>query len=66
VTESNTPKDLAARSWFAAPISGYLGKSDAFDTAITAFARAYADQTKRDYAIFKKAVKSGRIKAVME
>jgi hypothetical protein len=55
-----------ARSGGAAPISGYLGKSDAFDTAIAAFAKAYADQSERDHAIFKKAVRSGRVKAVME
>ncbi len=55
-----------ARSGGAAPISGYLGKSDAFDTAIAAFAKAYADQTERDHAIFKEAVRSGRVEAVME
>jgi uncharacterized protein (DUF2252 family) len=55
-----------ARSGRAAPISGYLGKGDAFDTAIAAFAEAYADQGERDHAIFKKAVRSGRLKAVME
>lgn len=46
--------------------SGYLGKSDSFDTAIVAFAKVYADQSERDHAIFKKAVRSGRAKAVME
>jgi len=55
-----------ARSGKAAAISGYLGKSDVFDTAIAAFANDYADQTERDYAIFKKAVRSGHINAVME
>ena len=55
-----------ARSGGAAAISGYLGKSDAFDTAIAAFANDYADQTERDYAFFKKAVRSGHINAVME
>ena len=55
-----------ARSGAPAPISGYLGKSDAFDTAIAAFAIAYADQSERDHAILKKAVRSGRVEVVME
>jgi uncharacterized protein (DUF2252 family) len=55
-----------ARSGASAQISGYLGKSDAFDTAVAAFAEAYADQCERDHAIFKKAVRSGHVKAVME
>ena len=32
----------------AAMISGYLGESESFDTAIAAFSAAYADQTERD------------------
>ena len=55
-----------ARSGASAQISGYLGNSDAFDTAVAAFAKAYADQSERDHAIFKKAVRSGHVKAVME
>jgi uncharacterized protein (DUF2252 family) len=55
-----------ARSGAPAQISGYLGKSDAFDTAIAAFASVYADQSERDHAIFKKAVRSGRVDVVME
>ena len=55
-----------ARSGASAQISGYLGNSDAFDTAVAAFAEAYADQCERDHAIFKKAVRSGHVKAVME
>jgi uncharacterized protein DUF2252 len=46
-------------------ISGYLGKSDAFHTAIAAFANAY-DQSERDHAIFKKAVRSGQVAVDME
>jgi hypothetical protein len=49
-----------------APISGYFGKSEAFDTALAAFAKAYADQSGRDHAVLRKAVRSGREKAVME
>jgi uncharacterized protein (DUF2252 family) len=55
-----------ARSGGSAQISGYLGKSDAFDQAIADFAAAYADQDERDFAVFKKAVRSGRIEAMME
>jgi hypothetical protein len=52
-----------ARSGDAALIAGYLGKSDAFDTAIGKFATAYADQTERDFETFENAVKSGRLAA---
>jgi uncharacterized protein (DUF2252 family) len=52
-----------ARSGRAAEIAGYLGKSDRFDAALTKFAAAYADQTERDYAALRAAVKKGRIKA---
>jgi hypothetical protein len=55
-----------ARSAAPAQISGYLGKSDVFDTAIAAFADAYADQTERDHAIFKKAASSGQVEVDME
>ena len=55
-----------ARSGAPAQISGYLGKSDAFDKAIAAFAIAYADQSERDHAILKKAARSGRVEVVME
>ena len=61
-----TTARIYARSGEASAISGYLGKSDAFDTAIAAFAKDYADQIERDHAVFKKAVRSGRVKAVME
>ena len=39
------------------------GKSDTFDRAIAAFARAYADQNERDYQALLDAVKSGRLDA---
>ncbi len=47
----------------AAMIAGYLGKHDDFDQAIGDYAVAYADQVERDYAIFVKAVRSGRLKS---
>ena len=50
-----------AKSGDAATISGYLGKSDAFDQAIGDFALAYADQNERDHAALVAAV---RMKAI--
>jgi len=38
-----------ARSGDAAQISGYLGRSDAFDTSIAEFAVAYAEQSTADH-----------------
>ncbi len=38
-----------ARSGDAAVISGYMGKSRAFDNALASFALAYADQTNVDH-----------------
>ncbi len=55
-----------ARSGDPALISGYLGKSDAFDKAIEAFSVAYADQNDEDYAALKRAIDSGKLKAVIE
>jgi hypothetical protein len=55
-----------ARSGEPAQIGGYLGKSDAFDKAIAAFSVAYADQSERDHATLKKAVRSGRVEVLME
>jgi uncharacterized protein (DUF2252 family) len=55
-----------AKSGDAATISGYLGKTDEFDQAIGKFALAYADQTKRDHAALVKAVKGGRVQALVE
>ena len=55
-----------AKSGDAALISGYLGKTDAFDQAIGEFAIAYADQTERDHAALVAAVKSGRVRALVE
>jgi len=52
-----------AKGGDAAIISGYLGKSDAFDQALAKFALAYADQNEKDYAAMVSAVKSGRLKA---
>jgi uncharacterized protein (DUF2252 family) len=55
-----------AKSGDAATISGYLGKSDAFDRAMGRFALAYADQTQKDHAALVKAIQSGRVEALTE
>ena len=55
-----------ARSGDSAMISGYLGRSDIFDKAIEDFSVAYADQNEKDYDVFKKAIKSGKLKAIYE
>jgi hypothetical protein len=55
-----------ARSGEPAKISGYLGKSNIFDEAIADFAAAYADQTERDHDVFRKAVRAGKLEALIE
>jgi uncharacterized protein (DUF2252 family) len=55
-----------ARSGESAQISGYLGKSEVFDTAIGRFAVAYADQNERDHEVLRKAVQSGQVDVVIE
>jgi hypothetical protein len=55
-----------ARSGDSAQISGYLGKSDLFDKALVAFSAAYADQTEKDHAALRRAIRDGKAKAVVE
>jgi uncharacterized protein (DUF2252 family) len=55
-----------ARSGDAAMISGYMGSGGIFDEAICDFAVDYADQAERDHKAFVKAVREGRVKAVVE
>ncbi len=50
-----------ARGGDAVAIAGYVGRSSAFDDAITRFAVAYADQAERDYEAFMSAIASGRL-----
>jgi uncharacterized protein (DUF2252 family) len=52
-----------ARSGDRIALAAYLGRSDAFDHAITEFATAYADQTERDYDALAAAAASGQITA---
>ena len=50
-----------ARTSGASVIGGYVGASDKLDGAVSSFARAYADQTERDYEALQAAVRSGRL-----
>gem|GEM_PF-6931148 len=43
-----------ARSGHPGIISGYLGKSEAFDDAIWSFSQAYAQQNEKDFGTFCK------------
>jgi uncharacterized protein (DUF2252 family) len=55
-----------ARSGEPAKISGYLGKSEAFDQAIANFSVAYADQSERDHESLMKAVRAGKLEVFIE
>jgi NAD(P)H-dependent flavin oxidoreductase YrpB (nitropropane dioxygenase family) len=55
-----------AKSGDSAMIAGYLGKSDAFDRAITQFSELYADQAERDHAAFMQAIRQSRIEVEVE
>jgi uncharacterized protein (DUF2252 family) len=55
-----------ARTGEPATISGYLGKRDTFDKAIADFSVSYADQVERDYEVFVKAIRKGRLQAFAE
>jgi uncharacterized protein (DUF2252 family) len=52
-----------ARTGDAAMLAGYCGKSERLDAAIDGFARAYADQTEADHALFLKLVRRGELRA---
>lgn len=55
-----------AKAGDALAISGYLGTKDLFDEAMGDFAVAYADQTERDHAALKAAVRAGKIEVHLE
>jgi uncharacterized protein (DUF2252 family) len=55
-----------ARSGDAAVISGYLGNSETFDDAIGEFAVDYSDQNRSDYRTLVRAIREGRIQAILE
>ncbi|MDX6398875.1 MAG: hypothetical protein QOJ43_2283, partial [Gaiellaceae bacterium] len=52
-----------ARTGDRIAIAAYLGRGDAFDTALARFAEAYADQNERDHAALAEAIRSGRVTA---
>jgi uncharacterized protein (DUF2252 family) len=52
-----------ARSGDPAVLTGYMGKSTAFEDALAEFGAAYADQNERDHAALLSAIRSGRIEA---
>jgi uncharacterized protein (DUF2252 family) len=53
-----------ARTGDAAALYGYCGDSGKLDKAMVKFATAYADQTTKDFAVFTKAIKAGKINAI--
>jgi uncharacterized protein (DUF2252 family) len=55
-----------ARSGQSSLLSGYMGRSEAFDEAIASFSLAYADQNESDHAAFDRAVKKGKVEAIIE
>ena len=55
-----------ARSGKSGLLAGYMGKSGTFDEAIADFAEAYADQNEQDHAALLKAVRTGKLKAIVE
>ncbi|MCP3717854.1 DUF2252 domain-containing protein [Paraburkholderia sp. CNPSo 3281] len=55
-----------AKAGDPALLSGYAGKSAAFDEAIVRFSLAYAEQNERDWAVLKAAVKAGRIQVIRQ
>lgn len=53
----------AKASGLAGEISGYLGTSDRMAESMVAYSNNYADQVERDYDVFVKACRSGRLEA---
>jgi uncharacterized protein (DUF2252 family) len=49
-----------------AKIAGYIGKSNAFASALAEFSEAYGDQTERDHAALVEAIEAGRVEALRE
>lgn len=52
-----------ARTGDPLAIAGYCGGGVKLDNAIAKFAALYADQMTKDYSVFRKAIKSGKIRA---
>jgi len=54
-----------ARSGDASAIAGYCGRSAVLDDALAIWAEEYGNQTERDHERLLKAIKSGRVQAIM-
>ena len=52
-----------ARSGDRIAIASYLGNNGEFENALARFAETYADQNERDYEVFARACKKGRLQA---
>jgi NAD(P)H-dependent flavin oxidoreductase YrpB (nitropropane dioxygenase family) len=50
-----------AKAGDAPMLAGYLGSSDQFDLALAKYSQAYADQAERDFELFQRANRSGRL-----
>jgi uncharacterized protein (DUF2252 family) len=55
-----------AKAGDPAILTGYLGANDRFDEAVGDFSMAYADQTERDHAALKAAVRKGDVAVYLE
>jgi hypothetical protein len=55
-----------ARTGDPVVLTGYMGKSTAFEDALADFSATYAEQNERDHAALVQAVRNGRIEAVNE
>jgi uncharacterized protein (DUF2252 family) len=55
-----------ARTGDPAVLSGYLGKSTAFEDALAEFSVSYAAQNEQDHAALLKAIRQGRVEAQSE
>ncbi|MGB6714130.1 MAG: DUF2252 family protein, partial [Candidatus Cybelea sp.] len=55
-----------AKAGDADAVIGYLGRNDAFDTAIVEYTKAYAVQVESDYAAMQDAIRTGRLTADLE
>jgi uncharacterized protein (DUF2252 family) len=54
-----------ARSGDPVAMAAYLSRDDAFDRSITDFSERYADRNEQDYEEFVKAIRAGRLQAVV-
>jgi uncharacterized protein (DUF2252 family) len=59
----STLANAHARSGHAAHIAGYLGRSEVFDRALTAFALAYADRVEDDHRKLVTAIAQGTLES---